>query len=244
MLKINKETDLQSDIVKTCKALGGFGYKLQDKYIKGKPDLWLKLPSGIAFFTEVKICRNIRFVLTPGFADLQMERLGELEKNNLPAVGTVFAQSPEGYVNFRICSYFELKELELKFKKPKYHVSHFKRAHNFEEIIEAYEKFFFGSTAQQTMTPSAQAMSFFPQQTPGLCVELPAKVVKTSQFKGVYQRRGGWRATLCVGRNAPKHVGDFPDEVTAARAYDKAAREAFGEDAVLNFPEESRAHAD
>jgi len=35
------------------------------------------------------------------------------------------------------------------------------------------------------------------------------------------------------------HIGCFPDEVSAARAYDKKAKELFGDFARLNFPEET-----
>jgi hypothetical protein len=64
----------------------------------------------------------------------------------------------------------------------------------------------------------------------------------TSAFKGVfwYKKTGQWRAALAG--NCPKaahrspHLGMFDDEATAAHAYDAAAREYFGEFAVLNFP--------
>lgn len=59
----------------------------------------------------------------------------------------------------------------------------------------------------------------------------------TSRFKGVYFStiRGKWIAQI-RRTNAPRHLGCFTDEVEAARAYDIAARELFGEFAVLNFP--------
>lgn len=58
----------------------------------------------------------------------------------------------------------------------------------------------------------------------------------TSQFKGVSRRyTGTWVACIKVdGRQ--RHIGTFADEVSAAHAYDAAARVHFGEFAALNFP--------
>lgn len=53
----------------------------------------------------------------------------------------------------------------------------------------------------------------------------------TSQYKGVCRGSGKWHATL-----GKKHLGVFQDEIDAARAYDKAAVEKWGEFALTNFP--------
>jgi hypothetical protein len=61
-----------------------------------------------------------------------------------------------------------------------------------------------------------------------------------SGYKGVYQELGLWRACIKInGRN--RHLGNFDDAETAARAYDFAAHEAFGAFARLNFPDEAPA---
>lgn len=58
----------------------------------------------------------------------------------------------------------------------------------------------------------------------------------TSGFKGVSVRKPGtWSAYIYVG-GKQKRLGSFPDPFEAAKAYDRAALEAFGEFAVLNFP--------
>lgn len=60
----------------------------------------------------------------------------------------------------------------------------------------------------------------------------------SSQYKGVTWRRdaGKWQAQIKVHyRN--HYLGCFADEIDAARAYDAAAREAFGEFACLNIPD-------
>lgn len=59
----------------------------------------------------------------------------------------------------------------------------------------------------------------------------------TSQFKGVCwrPRYGKWQAR--IGR-AGRNLGSFATEEEAARAYDAAARELWGEFARLNFPPE------
>lgn len=56
---------------------------------------------------------------------------------------------------------------------------------------------------------------------------------KDSMFRGV-----GWRAhaSKWVARLADRHLGYFETEVDAAKAYDAAATEMFGEFATLNFP--------
>lgn len=58
-----------------------------------------------------------------------------------------------------------------------------------------------------------------------------------SQYKGVFidkkNKKHPWRATL-----RKKTIGRFVTEIEAAKAYDKAAKETFGEFAYLNFPDE------
>lgn len=58
-----------------------------------------------------------------------------------------------------------------------------------------------------------------------------------SQFKGVYRRCDGLKWVAHI-KNAgrPKNLGSFVSEDDAARAYDAAARQIFGEFACLNFP--------
>lgn len=73
-----------------------------------------------------------------------------------------------------------------------------------------------------------------------------AKKKTTSRFRGVnlltirhpYGTYTYWKGTISIGGRTI-HLGYFPDEISAAKAYDGAAREKFGEFANLNFPEES-----
>jgi hypothetical protein len=55
----------------------------------------------------------------------------------------------------------------------------------------------------------------------------------SSHYKGVsfLKRTGRWKVSI-----QGKHLGYFADEHSAAQAYDRAAVEAFGEFAFLNFP--------
>jgi hypothetical protein len=60
------------------------------------------------------------------------------------------------------------------------------------------------------------------------------KITGQSEFKGVYRRRDGlkWCAQIKNGRMI--YLGSFAKELDAARAYNTAAIEQFGEFAVLN----------
>ncbi len=62
-------------------------------------------------------------------------------------------------------------------------------------------------------------------------------VASSSRFKGVTWNKlaGKWMAQIKVHRRS-RYLGLFEVEEDAARAYDMAAQEAFGEFACLNFP--------
>lgn len=62
---------------------------------------------------------------------------------------------------------------------------------------------------------------------------------RTSRYKGVYlQTDGKWRAQICVNYRK-LNLGSYATEIAAARVYDAAALEHFGEFARLNFPMEA-----
>lgn len=62
-----------------------------------------------------------------------------------------------------------------------------------------------------------------------------------SGYKGVHtsgcKYGKPWRVNICVNGNIIR-LGSYDDPVEAAKAYDRAARENFGEFARLNFPSE------
>jgi len=59
---------------------------------------------------------------------------------------------------------------------------------------------------------------------------------RLSRYKGVWgYRNGRWRAGIQLDKKRTD-LGIFDEEEAAARAYDAAAREHFGEYAWLNFP--------
>lgn len=67
---------------------------------------------------------------------------------------------------------------------------------------------------------------------------MPLHKRNTSGFKGVtfWKRDNNWKSQITVdGKNL--HIGYFEDPKDAAKAYDKSAREHFGEFARLNFPD-------
>jgi hypothetical protein len=61
----------------------------------------------------------------------------------------------------------------------------------------------------------------------------------TSRFVGVYRKRGKWVGGI-TSRGKYYYVGQFDDEVEAAKARDRKAYELHGEYAYLNFPEDFR----
>jgi hypothetical protein len=65
----------------------------------------------------------------------------------------------------------------------------------------------------------------------------PAQSNNTSGYKGVGwdATRGKWRAQI-KAPGTPRYLGRFGSAEDAARAYDAAARQAFGAFAWLNFP--------
>lgn len=58
----------------------------------------------------------------------------------------------------------------------------------------------------------------------------------SSRFKGVSWFQGAWVASAGI-RGHKVYLGRFADETAAARAYDTAARAAWGEYARVNFPD-------
>jgi len=58
----------------------------------------------------------------------------------------------------------------------------------------------------------------------------------TSGYKGVSIRGKYIDAHLMVN-NKKRHIGYFPDLISAAKAYDAEAKKYYGDFAVLNFPE-------
>lgn len=67
---------------------------------------------------------------------------------------------------------------------------------------------------------------------------------ETSKFKGVswHAGCGKWVVQLCEN-SRPIYIGLFNDEVEAAKAYDVAAKEKYGEFAFFNFPQKESVHA-
>jgi hypothetical protein len=59
---------------------------------------------------------------------------------------------------------------------------------------------------------------------------------KSSHYKGVYYNKEKRMFSAQIKHNYKStHIGHFKDEIEAAKAYDKKAKELFGEFAYLNF---------
>lgn len=71
---------------------------------------------------------------------------------------------------------------------------------------------------------------------------MPSKTARigASGYRGVTKNtRGRWQATVCF-RGTQITVGTYDEKEDAARAYDKEALRLHGDDAILNFPEETK----
>ena len=55
-----------------------------------------------------------------------------------------------------------------------------------------------------------------------------------SRFKGVYRENFWWHSQICINQKV-LNLGRYRSEVTAAKAYDRAARELFGDFCNPNF---------
>lgn len=78
-----------------------------------------------------------------------------------------------------------------------------------------------------------------PATSGGNAANRPVRRDSRSGFKGVFPNPIGrpWRAQICVNGHK-RHLGLYDTAEDAARAYDAAASEAWGEFARLNFPKE------
>ena len=59
-------------------------------------------------------------------------------------------------------------------------------------------------------------------------------------FRGIFKNGGGFAVRVRGSTNQRRYIGTYQTAEEAARAYDKAAMEEFGEFATLNFPHEHR----
>ena len=67
---------------------------------------------------------------------------------------------------------------------------------------------------------------------------LNKRINSKSKYKGVRAKREKWQAGICVDGKY-KNLGIYVDQVSAAKAYNKAALELFGEFAKINNFEEA-----
>jgi hypothetical protein len=68
----------------------------------------------------------------------------------------------------------------------------------------------------------------------------PKKKNASSKYRGVWfnKKKKRWRAVITIN-NRKKQIGNFRNELDAAKAYDRAAKEYHGQFAIINFPEEA-----
>ena len=67
----------------------------------------------------------------------------------------------------------------------------------------------------------------------------PKRKNATSKYRGVWYNKKKKRFRAVIGiNNTRKIIGNYKNEIDAAKAYDKAAKKYYGEFAMLNFPED------
>ena len=69
----------------------------------------------------------------------------------------------------------------------------------------------------------------------------------SSRYRGVWRAENRWAAQISTRKDNIRtvfYLGVFSDEIDAAKAYDRKAREIFGDFARLNFPQEESSYAD
>jgi len=71
--------------------------------------------------------------------------------------------------------------------------------------------------------------------SPSLPLAKQQPASRTSEYRGVSRRYGKWKARIKQNGH-DLVIGDFDDEIEAAKAYDRKARQLHGDKASLNFP--------
>ena len=85
-------------------------------------------------------------------------------------------------------------------------------------------------------TLNNQSLNLRPATTQLNAANTRKQANRSSQYKGVSKEKGQWRTQICYN-NKRRYDALFPDERTAALAYDLNAYALFGEYARLNFPD-------
>lgn len=103
------------------------------------------------------------------------------------------------------------------------------------ELYDAMSRYYFGDFA----SPNFEGTLSMSYEDAWRIVRLENKKQMSSQYIGVSYDKSGWRkrwsAYVWVNEKM-KRIGRFHTEIEAARAYDKCAKELFGDKAKLNFP--------
>lgn len=94
---------------------------------------------------------------------------------------------------------------------------------SFDQVKEAFIKLQvkYGLTREERITKSQQGV---PKKTKN----------KSSKYVGVSKDKNRWRAYINF-KGCRMNLGSFRDDISAAEAYDKKAKELYGKDAKLNF---------
>ena len=91
------EADLKRALLKSLTAQGGVGFRMEDRYAVGRPDLYMHAVGMPPFLIEAKIIHGAKLVCT----DLQAEKLKDLNRPPFACAAIIGWRDDKLYIGHR-----------------------------------------------------------------------------------------------------------------------------------------------